>query len=197
MNNKVTIICFIFILISVYACERTFHGKVVDADTKEPIEGAVVVAHWSESTATIEGGHQRFKDVKEKLTDINGEWEVSGAKGDRFIARLFALIPGIYYTEEPEFIIFKPGYCSYRQGFSIEACKEKMGPYAVGEGQVTKLPKLTRKADRKRLLPGTAGFSRDFDKKQLYFLKLINEERKALFGQGDLDDYIKELESEK
>ncbi|MBI4654074.1 MAG: hypothetical protein HY752_03675 [Nitrospirae bacterium] len=202
MVNRVLIFSvFTFLLYSTTIYAATFKGKVIDADTKEPIGGAVVVASWSESTATITGGSQRSKDVKETLTNKNGEWEIKGPKGDRFIAQVFAMIPSIYYTEAPEFIVFKPGYCSYPAGFGIEACKEKMKVYNFTNsdniGEIVELPRVTNREDRKRSLPGTAGFSRESDKKQINFLKLINEEHKNIFGKGDLEDYIEELENEK
>ena len=61
---------------SAYAA--TFKGKVIDADTREPIEGAVVVAVWHEATSTISGESTRLKDVEECLTDKNGEWTIDG-----------------------------------------------------------------------------------------------------------------------
>lgn len=39
-------LCFVPITKCAYA--KTFWGKVIDAETKEPIEGAVVVAAWKE-----------------------------------------------------------------------------------------------------------------------------------------------------
>ena len=184
MNNKVLIFLFFaFMFFSSTACATTFKGKVIDADTKEPVEGAVVVASWSESTATITGGSQRSKDVKETLTDKNGEWKIKGPKGDRFIAQVFAMIPGIYYTEAPEFIVFKPGYCSYRAGFGIKACKENMKVYNFTNsdniGEVIELPKLIKREDRLRALPGPIAGENSL-KKQKEFIRLINEESKYL-----------------
>lgn len=184
-----------------------YRGKVIDADTKKPIEGAVVVASWLEERPTIAGGTTRTKDVKETLTDKDGEWSIRGARGGitslfSFIASaFFAFQTGPYSTLRPEFIVFKPGYCSYPKGFAIAACKGKMRTYNATKseniGEVVELPKLTDREDRIRAMPGTAGFSREFDKKQLIFLRLLNKERKNLFGEGDLENYIKELQNEK
>jgi len=69
---------WIYLLIGL---RRNVKGKVVDADTREPIEGAVVVAVWHEATATISGESTRLKDVKEILTDKNGEWTMEGPTG--------------------------------------------------------------------------------------------------------------------
>jgi hypothetical protein len=82
VKNEFTIILFVVVLFfstSVYGA--TFKGKVIDADTKEPIEGAVVVASWLEERADIAGSTSELKDVKETLTDKNGEWMIKGPRG--------------------------------------------------------------------------------------------------------------------
>jgi hypothetical protein len=209
MNNvarSISIGFFAIMLLSfMISCAhaKTFRGKVIDADTKEPIEGAVVVASWTEETTTPTATHSRLKDVREVLTDKNGEWSISGPKG-----RANELIPGlslfIPYTKEPQFTIFKPGYCPWPLGFYIDACKEKIKPEGNGrvrEGATIELPKLTKTQDRWR----AEGVGSDFmtemlgDKqkarKMKNFLRLLNEERRFL----GLSEYPiwKELENEK
>jgi hypothetical protein len=94
-----------------FAVERTFRGKVIDYDTREPIEGAVVVAYWNEATPTIAGESTRLKEVKETLTDKNGEWSMIGEEGEKHDEHPYwSFITGRYYTRHPLFIIFKPGY---------------------------------------------------------------------------------------
>lgn len=203
VSYKFRILAFLmFMLLTMPAYAATFKGKVIDADSKEPIEGAVVVASWSESTATITGGSQRSKDVKETLTDKNGEWEIRGPKGDRIISQVFAMIPGIYYTEAPEFIVFKPGYCSYRAGFGIKACKEKMKVYNFTNsdniGEVVELLRLTNREDRLRasaIWPSLMESDKESLKKIKIFLKLLDEENRSL-GLSE-DPRLKELENEK
>jgi hypothetical protein len=55
------------------AKERTFRGKVIDFDTKKPLEGAVVVAMWFNLK-----GDLFIKDLKEALTNNKGEWSIVG-----------------------------------------------------------------------------------------------------------------------
>jgi hypothetical protein len=105
------------------AKDWTFRGKVIDFDTKQPIEGAVVVASWDEETPTLAGPSTRYKDVKETLTDKNGEWSMVGPKGKSYDPYPYvSLILGIYYTKHPDFIIFKPGYESHdRMKWSLQS----------------------------------------------------------------------------
>ena len=170
------------------ACGKTYTGKIIDADTKEPIEGAVVVASWLEETTTVSATHTRLKDVKEALTDKNGEWVVEGPRGSEGgnITVIFSLLTGTYYTLPPEFIIFKPGYCSWPKGLLIEACRKKIKYKGNGDfaGWALELPKLIKREDRLMALPTCfSGDTKDRDqiiRKQKKFISLINEESRTL-----------------
>ncbi len=61
----------------------TFHGKIIDADTLKPIEGAVVWAIWNTCRPGIGSGPScNTGMVKEVLTDTNGEWQITGPIGN-------------------------------------------------------------------------------------------------------------------
>lgn len=83
-----------------------FKGKVIDAETKEPIEGAVVVVIY-EKYPIISGpggGSASIMNIKEFLTDKNGE----------FYAPSYTTIIQPFSIEAyASFIIFKPGYGSF------------------------------------------------------------------------------------
>lgn len=166
-------------------CATTFHGKVVDYETREPIEGAAVVVYWYSARPDWFGENSYLKEVKETLTDRNGEWSIKGEKGrEGPIIPCFVFgVAGLRYTREPEFIVFKPGYCSYPGGFSVDACKGKLklrGNSELREGKTIELPKLTKREDRVRAqnvsIPGGPGAL----EKMKELIRLINEERKNL-----------------
>ena len=104
----------LFLLFPLLGCASTFSGRIIDCDTREPIEGTVVVAYWYEAWGTFAGEATRLKDVKETLTDKEGKWSIRGPKGrpsdssNDFIVFLTG-ITGIPYTRQPDFIVFKPG----------------------------------------------------------------------------------------
>ena len=200
-------VVILLLLSSVFhpADAKTFKGRVVDADTKEPIEGAVVVAYWYRARDTIAGESTTLKEIKECLTDKNGEWSISGQRGrnDWPIPYLSLFIP---YTRQPAFIVFKPGYCSWPEGFSIDVCRQRINitgakDKKIGEGGTLELPKLTNREDRWRnesVGPIYAASDdpkeeKRFLKKQIEFLKLLNDERRNL----GLGERYKELENEK
>jgi hypothetical protein len=186
VSTVVIIICQITIMSCAFANDRTFKGKVIDFETKEPIEGVVVVAIWYEARATVAGSDTRLKDVKEALTDKSGEWSIVGPEGRRYDPLPgLSFLTGIYFTKEPELIIFKPGYCSWPKGFSINACKgmKSSGMGEIMEGKTVELPKLTKTEDRIMAKPAPEGEKEDW-KKQKQLIKLINEERRNLGLKG-------------
>lgn len=211
MQNAIArIFVCIGMLLTLSACGVTYHGRVIDADTKLPIDGAVVVASWSEERGTMAGGTSRLHDVKETLTDKNGDWSINGPKGtsSEFLSDVYSIltfITGAYYTEPPEFIVFKPGYCAWKEGFGIEVCNNKMKTYNgtvehINIGEIVELPKLMSRGDRLRNLPdyiydsGSAMKHNEILKNQKEFIRLLQEERKNLGLSGYK---MPELENEK
>jgi len=192
MGSKVILACLVYVTVVTSAFGATFKGKVIDADTKQPIEGVVVVASWSEERATPAGPTTRLKDVKETLTDKNGMWVIEGPKGGEVgdMKAIFSFLTGTYFTNPPQFIVFKPGYCSWLGGSGIDACKtmKPEGQDKVAGGITVELPKLTNREDRKRSLPSP--FHKDgngsFYSKQGTFIKLINEESRNI-GLSEYD----------
>jgi hypothetical protein len=83
--------------------EATYHGTVVDAETKAPLEGAVVAVIWHRKPLVTMNGPQYFHRAREVLTDAEGKFAVNAAPGIDWF-------PFTYVVREPRVVIFKPGY---------------------------------------------------------------------------------------
>jgi hypothetical protein len=194
--KKRFILAMAFVLMSTSAFAYTFKGRVVDGETGKPIEGAVVVAHWNEEQATPTGPHTRLKEVKETLTDKEGRWKIRGPRGGEFgnVKAFLSLIMG-HFTNRPEFIIFKPGYCSLPQGLYIDVCRKgikKRNGHRTGDGSTIELPRLTKREDRIKGIPSALGSSEETLRKQMNLLRFINEESKNV-GLSESEFYKKLL----
>jgi len=55
-----------------------YEGKVINADTGEPIEGVVVLGKWSREHITPGGAVSEYYDARETVTDKNGEFSIPG-----------------------------------------------------------------------------------------------------------------------
>lgn len=99
----------------------TMHGKVIDADTLKPIEGAVVWAMWDKCHPGL--GHGPACDVsktKEVLTDANGEWSITGPSGNRDPGIIRAIL-GVFVSWDtpPRLGYYKPGYYPFNERYPV------------------------------------------------------------------------------
>jgi len=83
--------------------DGTYKGEVIDADTREPIEGVVVLGVWDREQPTPAGAVHKFYDTKETVTNKNGDFEIPGVG---LVLWLWPL-PGI---APMDVLIFKAGY---------------------------------------------------------------------------------------
>lgn len=102
-----------------------FKGKVINAETKEPIEGAVVIAFYKKYPIISgpAGGSASIIKIKETLTDNKGEF---------YFPPYTTVIQPLAEEWHTNFIIYKPGYSSYRDfpghdKFVIWALPEGLG----------------------------------------------------------------------
>lgn len=104
MKKIMQIILCILSLVTIEGCiyhavftARTCKGKIIDADTKQPIEGVVVLGIWYDEILTPAGSISQYHDAKETVTDKNGDFIIKGTT----------------------FMIFKAGYRYLRMGPNI------------------------------------------------------------------------------
>jgi hypothetical protein len=149
-----------------------YRGRVVDAETGEPIAGAVALAIWDREKMYPLHSRDVFHAAREVLTAADGTFtldakDVEGAAPPR--------------TVKPYFEIYAPGYAAYgsrlyfaRGGF------QRGGQWFLGGGPVIVigLPRLKTREDRiqglNQLLPAAPW------ELMPEYLRLINVERTAL-----------------
>jgi len=95
----------------VQGTEGPYRGRVVDARTKEPIRGAVVVAAWYYDVYAIVQTNTKFHDAIEVVTDDQGYFVVDAPEIERRAP---------WRTMFPIFTIFKPGYRFFEGWFVSE-----------------------------------------------------------------------------
>lgn len=176
-----------------------FKGKVIDAETKEPIEGAVVVVVYSKSAFRFDPHTiSIIVEVKETLTDKEGNFSIPSYT---------TIIDPLARESHARFIIFKPGYGSFPDGrvlpskgtdvefedfFSKDysVAKEVLWrePWKVGAESkkikvtfgIVELPKLKTREERlNKGLPSIPGPGIPASKMK-NLIKLSNEERISL-----------------
>lgn len=158
--------------------DGSYTGKIVDAETGAPIEGAAVLGIRSLEVYGIDTRLQ-YIDASEATTDKEGRFEVPAITG--FYLWPFASLA------RTEFFIFKPGYDSYppydlmRPGITG---MEQKGFLERGYNLI-RLPKLVNVEERERALfvvdyPLFSYAEEKIQEKASNFVMLISDEKKYL-----------------
>lgn len=164
-----------------YHSDGPYRGKVLDLETGEPIEGAVVAGVW-----VLEFNFTSFCDAKETVTDKNGEFVLPKAS-------CFTLWP-LSQMGRLVIIVFKPGYLGFPPlGATFEERRARMPGFTGHEFQDKKQYNIIRLGkpktrEERELTYGRAGspFGPDEAFKKLpVLLKMTNEERKNLGLPGE------------
>ncbi len=123
-----------------------WQAQIVDAETKQPLEGVVVVVAWFKATASVGGWSQEYHDSEEVATDATGRFVIPAR---RFVN------PNPLVRFQLEFLFFKPGYG--RAGWpgysTLPSDKRKeLGTYDALlqiEGIVLEMPRLATLQERR------------------------------------------------
>ncbi|MBF0592613.1 MAG: hypothetical protein HQL02_11055 [Nitrospirae bacterium] len=145
----VCIMADICVPISYFGADGPYTGRVVELETGEPIEGAVVAAEW-----ILEYGTGIKSCYKETFTDKNGEFELHAVD---CIAPVY--VPPSSRIDQHRVVIFKPGYLGY------PPIKEKKSLYTGVKfdkdhrHNVIKLDKAVTLGERSQTLNKATSFS--------------------------------------
>lgn len=93
---KLAVIATLFLLTG---CYPGISGKVVDAVSGNPLDGAVVLAQWTASHGFGFTYHTVYQ-IEETKTDKEGMFSISGVYNP--------------FVDQPELVIYKKGYVPYR-----------------------------------------------------------------------------------
>jgi len=142
---RVLLTCLLVLLggpLDVASADGPYSGKVIDAETKEPIEGAVVVFVWMKRVNLLVQNRQMYEAAKETMTDKNGEFKLSGYT----LTNIFAY----FGVQPPWIIIFKPGYGDFpwHRAYPPRGDKSRNLLEYFGANGLVELPKMNSQNER-------------------------------------------------
>lgn len=118
-----------------------YRGQVIDAETKAPLAGAVVVALWQRNRVYPFHSVAENYAVRETVTDAEGRFFLDAKDVEERAPRR---------TRRPGFLIFLPGYGSYpKQHVSPTGFT---GGMFERPGAVVELPRLVDREERRKHL---------------------------------------------
>lgn len=161
------------------AWAANYHGQVIDTETGKPIGGAVVVVEWHKKAFLSMNGGWSFHNVRETLTDAQGNFLLDSSEGINWNPFTF--------VQAPIIIAFYPGYLPFTPGNPGDI---KGGLYEITDvlerGAVVKLTRLRSDKELKRFTDKSSiGGIRAPYSKIPNLLRLINIQRKMV-GLGEL-----------
>lgn len=89
------IICTIFL---VSGCYLPINGRVIDAETQQPIEGAIVLVEWTKKHGFGDAWTESYK-VVEAVSDKEGNVKIVGCYSP--------------FVEQPDVTVYKKGYVAW------------------------------------------------------------------------------------
>jgi hypothetical protein len=148
-----------------------YRGQVIDADTKAPLAGAVVVVAWTRDRLyPFHSVNERYA-VREVLVGPDGRFVMDAKDIEERAPRR---------TLRPDFSIFLPGYGSFPR--FQKAPTGFLGDLFEREGTTVELPRLDARRERLESLRAADpyNFSEDPFKEIPQHTEQFNRERRAL-----------------
>lgn len=163
-----------------------WQAQVVSADSKQPLEGVVVLAWWTRNVRSFGGPSEDYRDSQEVLTGRDGRFTIE--------SRWFFSLNPLVFFRGPFVAMFKSGYGDYGwPGYAGSETwpKEKRKALQTEaqllqlDGIVLEMPALLNTAQRREYLKRieTHVVPVPLDKRPL-LQRAVEDERMAL-GYGD------------
>jgi len=145
-----------------------YRGQVIDAETKAPLEGAVVVALWRRNRVYPFHSVSENYAVRETVTDADGRFVLDTKDVEEGAPRR---------TYHPEFLIFQTGYGSFPRKYVSP--RGYIGGLFERPGAIVELPRLRARDERRKhlWLFGPHSYSDKPFRELPEFMRRINAER--------------------
>jgi hypothetical protein len=155
--------------VTYFGYDGPYEGRVIDHDTRQPIEGAVVHGTWVKAHYSPGGATSRYYDSKEVLTDKNGEFKIDGV-GLLIFSNMMEMEVYVFkagYTQKSNYWSGLKNKTSYNRNIEVE-----------GDNLVFMLRRMSLEERKKRSVdtPSTVG-AKNHNKSIRLFLLEENRER--------------------
>jgi len=156
------LIVMIAVLSLVSGCYFGITGRVIDAETQQPIEGAVVLVEWTKTKGVPGMAHTESAKVIEVVSDKDGKITISGDFDPM--------------VNSPSVTVYKKGYVAWNNEYIFPDYKKRTD-FKWGDGYVFRLERFKNSysyINHDSFVDGAAHVGLSPDKKQI-FLKNYNE----------------------
>ena len=163
---KKIIFVFVLLLSILFLNEvEAINGTVMDSETEEPIEGAIVLVEWTKTEGVPGMTNTESYKVVEKITDNEGKFTVSGV-----------LNP---FVSHPDITIYKRGYVAWNNKFIFPDYR-KRADFKWQRDYVFKMERFKEEYSfikHQSFIKGAVHVGLGSEKKQLFLQKYNDGER--------------------
>ncbi len=145
-----------------------YRGRVIDAETRQPLAGAVVLAVWYWESFGLGHPSEGFHDALEVLTDANGEFAIPRETHFRVTG----------WVDKPGIVVYFPGYRDF-SFVQVQWNGESIGS-TLREHTVVELPRLKSYKERKDVATIPSLAAGVPDEKMPNLIRLVNQELRTL-----------------
>jgi hypothetical protein len=177
MKSWIAILILIFLFPISANCAITkefgpYYGKLIDAETQKPIEGAAVLVVFYTEEYGPAGAISHYADAVETVTNKNGEFKIPEQR-----ITLFRPLQG--WMKHGYLTIFKPGYGCYPNHKDVKPMFVPNGSLPEDKQVIIELPRL--KTIQEKLESTMCSPSSDIPTEKCNeLINLINQERSSL-----------------
>ena len=170
MKFKETIL-FLLLGFTVSGCTGDYRGKVVDAETDKPVEGAVVLVEWVAVKGMPGMTHSESVKVIETVTDKKGNFIIAGASDDT-----------------PHVTVYKKGYVAWNSKYIFPDYKKRTD-FKWKSGHVYRLKRFGKGysyIDHESYITSSINVSLGAEKKQNFLKKYRSAEENLVIEERNL-----------
>ncbi len=174
MKKSITSI-FILVVLSISGCYLPMSGRVIDSETKQPIEGAVVLVEWTKTHGIGEHWTESYK-VAEVVSDKDGK----------------VRLPGCYspFVRPPDVTIYKKGYVAWNNYYIFPNSVHRTD-FEWGSGYIFRMEKFLDTysyLNHRLFISGAAHMGFASEKKKMFEHYYMESESKAVQKEQDVRD---------
>lgn len=118
--------CFFLGLLGMAGCATTLRGQVLDAQTGQPIAGAVILGVWTKGGGLPGLSHTNLVGVREAETDAAGRFTLDGVSG--------------LLLDEQSITVYKFGFVAWNNQWIFPGFKPRPDPRVPAEIRLEPFP---------------------------------------------------------
>ena len=165
-----TLQIIIVMLVCLTGCYPAITGRIIDAETERPIEGAVVLVEWTKTVGLPGLTHAETYKVVEVVTDNNGIATIDGCSS--------------YSVNPPDVTIYKKNYVAWNNKYIFPGLIKRTD-FTWGDStfKIERFKNTYSYVDHQSFIDGVASLSSEAAKKKMFIKAYEDSEQQDVMNE--------------